>query len=96
MCDLIDDIRSRIIVSLQGAGVSAEVAGMVAAEVTGGVAKDWAGERPYIGTAAAARIERSIRDMKIRRDWKNGERAEFLARRYGLTRVRIWQIVSGL
>lgn len=95
MCDLIDDVRSRIITSLQSAGVSAEVAGMVAAEVSGGLAQDWAGERPYIGTAAAARLARSLRDMRIRRDWKNGERTELLARRYQLSRVRIWQIVSG-
>ena len=95
MCDVDEDLRFRIITGLQGAGVSAEVAGMVATEVVGGFMRDRAGERILIAKSGAERMERSRRDMDIRRDFKQGERVQLLARRYRLSRVRIWQIVSG-
>ncbi len=95
MCDLLIDLRGRIIESLRLAGVSGEVAGMVAAEVVGGVAKDWAGERPYIGATEAARLAMSERDRSIRRDRARGESFRLIARRYGVTKSTVYRICSG-
>lgn len=94
MCDLIADIRTRIIASLQGAGVSAEVAGMVATEVTAGVAQDWAGERPYISRQATIRDQIDARNRALLRDWQRGERIPLLMRRYQISRPHLYRILK--
>lgn len=96
MSEFIDDLHQRIVAGLtQRLGVTKESAGMVATEVVSGLASDWRGERPYIGAGEEAARQRSERDRAIRRDHQAGESLELLVRRYRLSRVRIWQIVTG-
>lgn len=59
------------------------------------VRRDWAGERPYIGVRYEADKRMSERNRAIIRDYKNGEQVQFLARRYGISIRRIWQIIRG-
>jgi Mor family transcriptional regulator len=54
---------------------------------------DWGGDRPFIARRAGE--GHSQRNSRIMRDHLAGERMALLERRYGLTRVRIWQIVKG-
>ncbi len=57
---------------------------------------NWGGDRPYIGKLGKeARSMTSLRNRAIIRDFKAGERIPFLSRRYGLSKVRIWQIIQG-
>lgn len=57
---------------------------------------NWSGERPYIGKLGKdARRMTSLRNRSIIRDYKSGESLPLLARRYGLSKVRIWQIIQG-
>lgn len=59
------------------------------------VRRDWGGDRPYINKTATGDDDAiSERNRAIKRDWKSGERVEFLSRRYHLSRRRIWQIVK--
>ncbi len=92
MNEFVEDLHARIVHGLtQQLGVSPKTAGMVAAEVVGGLCDTWHGCEPYIGRASS----HAERNRAIIRDFKNGERVPFLARRYKLTRVRIWQILKG-
>jgi len=59
------------------------------------VRTDWKGERPYIGVRMEIDRKMSERNRSIIRDHKAGERVTFLARRYGLSRKRIWEIIRG-
>lgn len=95
MCDFADDLKSRMVHGMTAAGVTVETASMVAAEILHGFMRDRAGERVLIAKSGASRIEKSQRDRAIIRDFKRGERVPLLARRYSLTRVRIWQIIKG-
>lgn len=57
---------------------------------------EWGGDRPYIaksGEIAKARM--SARNDAIRRDHDRGERPALLARRYGLSVVRVKAIIYG-
>lgn len=57
---------------------------------------NWGGDRPYIGKIGKeARAMASLRNRAIIRDFKAGERIPFLSRRYGLSKVRVWQIIQG-
>lgn len=92
MSEFVDDIKARIIAGLtEKLGVTPETAGMVATEVVGGLREAWAGCEPYINKGNS----NGQRNRAIIRDWKNGESVPLLARRYSLSRVRIWQIVKG-
>ena len=51
------------------------------------------GQRLYLGTHA--RDDHSDRDRRIRAAYQSGERVQYLARAYGLTAARVYQIVSG-
>lgn len=95
MSDFVTDLRERAILVCTGLGISREVAAMIASELASGIATDYRGDRPYIGSTEAARIARSARDRAIRRDHAAGESAVFLARRYGLSKGRISQIING-
>lgn len=58
------------------------------------VQAEFGGDRPYIRKAnEAARAERSLRDRAIVRDHQRGESAALLARRYGISRRRVEQLV---
>lgn len=94
MSDFVDDLRERAITACTALGISREVAALIAAEVVTGLATDWAGERPYIGTREQTRIAQSARDRAIRRDHRNGESVTLIARRYGISRQRVYVIVS--
>ncbi len=92
MNEFVEDLHARIVQGLtQKLGVSAQTAGLVAAEVVGGLCDTWQGCEPYIGRFRS----NAARDRAIIRDFKNGERPAFLARRYNLTRQRIKQIIDG-
>lgn len=95
MSDFVDDLRERAITACTALGITREVAAMVANELATGIAHDYRGDRPYIGITEAARMERSARDMAIRRDSRRGESLAFLSRRYGLSKGRICQIING-
>ena len=62
--------------------------------VVAAVQVEWGGDRPYIRKAnEAARAERSLRDRAIVRDHQRGESAALLARRYGISRRRVEQLL---
>lgn len=93
--EFVTDATARLVAVMRHLGISAEVAGMVAAEWSAGVVRDWAGERPYIGTdAGEVRTAMSRRDAALRADWQAGERTPALARKYGISHRRVQQIVK--
>lgn len=56
---------------------------------------DWGGDRPYVPKSSDADLsEITRRDISIRRDHRAGEGVTFLSRRYGLSRKRIYQIIT--
>jgi Mor family transcriptional regulator len=59
------------------------------------VRREWAGERTYISCQYELKKQVSARNRAIIRDYKNGERVALLARRYGLSRAMIYQIING-
>jgi Mor family transcriptional regulator len=59
------------------------------------VRQDWAGERTYISCQYELKKQVSARNRSIIRDFKSGERVALLARRYGLSRKRIYEIING-
>lgn len=55
----------------------------------------WGGERAYIGKLGeSGQVQLSERDRAIRRDFSRGAHVDLLARRYGLSRRRVWAIVQ--
>lgn len=92
--DFIADASERLILAMRALGISAKVAGMVAAEWSSGIESDWGGERPYIGKGAAAQRATSQRDAALLRDWAAGERTQALARRYGISTRRVRKIIE--
>ena len=92
--EFIADATQRIVSTLHSLGVSAEVAGMVAAEWQQGIERDWGGERPYIGKASQATRQTSTRNARLLRDWQAGERAAALARKYGVSARHVRRIVD--
>lgn len=91
--EFLSDASERLVHVMRALGISAEVAGMVAAEWKSGVVRDWGGERPYIGKQAGAALEMSRRDAALLRDWRAGERVEALARRYKISRQHVHRIL---
>lgn len=92
MSQFTEDLHATIVKSLTDKmGVTQLTAGLIATEIVTGMCDNWAGCEPYIGKATS----HAERNRAIIRDWKNGERPSLLARRYQISRVRIWQIVTG-
>ncbi len=87
MADILEDLHGR----LRAIGFNDPKIERVVMDVR----RDWAGERPYIGVRYEVCREMSARNRAIIRDYRNGERIVFLARRYGLTRKRIYEIING-
>lgn len=55
---------------------------------------EWAGDRVYIGQDTdVSRIFMSMRDRCICRDHHRGESVALIARRYGISRQRVYQIL---
>ncbi len=93
MTDLIIDIKTNIIQQAKKFGITKETAALIAACIDD-TAKDYAGERVYIGQPLDVRARQSARDRAIKRDHAAGERIALLMRRYGLSRSRINQIIN--
>ena len=93
-CDLITDIKTRLIEQAAELGISKDTARLIAASIDA-TAKDYAGERVYIGKAEASAAELSARNRAIIRDWRAGERVPLLSRRYGVSIRHIRRIVAG-
>jgi len=97
MTDFLEDMKTRLVEQLHGLGITIETAGMVAAELLDGIKQDYEGERVYISRSSeVARCQMSARNRSIIRDWKAGERAGLLARRYGVSRAQIYRIIGGV
>lgn len=57
--------------------------------------RDWGGERVYIAkTLDADRCEMTARNAAILRDSQAGERVVLLARKYGISKQRVSQIIQ--
>lgn len=78
--------------AMQSVGVEQELIDAIIPAVQA----EWGGDRPYIPVNGEDVVaERSARDARIVRDYRNGERVVFLARRYHISERRVRQIVSG-
>ncbi len=91
MSEFVTDLHERVVATALKLGISQATASMIAAEVVTGVCDEWAGCEPYIGRWRT----HAERNRAINREHKAGEAVPFLARRYRLSRVRIWQIIKG-
>jgi Mor family transcriptional regulator len=95
--DFLDDMKSRLVVQLHQIGITPETAGMIAATLLDSIKTDYEGERVYISRSSEVTLcQMTARNRSIIRDWKAGERVALLARRYGISRIRVYQIVNGL
>ena len=93
MSEFIDDVKQRIILQCKELGISAETAGMLAAEIAASVTRDYSGDRVYISRHDETVASQRNRD--IIRDWRRGERAPLLARRYGISLRQVYRVVNG-
>lgn len=90
--DILADIKQRIANRLGLAEEFADMLGLVIDEVRA----DWGGERPYIAkNGESDQRPMSARNRAIIREWRNGERVPFLARKHGISKQRVWQIIKG-
>lgn len=90
--DIIRDILDQVAAALGPETFTDQVA----LQIEDQIRHDWGGDRPYIakkGESAPAAM--SARNAAILRDWQAGDRAEAIARKHGISRVRVWQIVNG-
>lgn len=94
MSDFIDDLNRRIIEGMTKLGITSETAAMVAAELVMDVRRDWAGERPFIGSREAD-VRQAERNREIIRAHKGGESMGSLAKRHKLSKQRVSQIIQG-
>jgi len=95
MSEFVEDVRARMVAGMtEKLGISAEVAGLLAGEVLAEIYQDWKGERPYIGPPKEAAEQREARNRALFRDWKNGERIPFLARRYQISIKRVYALLK--
>lgn len=95
MCNFLDDLCRIAYEQCLALGISEETAQLVANAVPRGVARDYTGERPYIGKGEDSNREMSARNRAIIRDWRAGERVALLARRYGLSARHIRRVIAG-
>lgn len=84
--DIIVDIFERI-----GSALPAPVR----AELERSIRRDWGGDRPYIARSGeSGKASLSQRNASIARDYHQGESIALLERRYGVSRRRIYQVLS--
>lgn len=98
-CELFIDLKTRFIENLMAMGITRETAELVVSAydtAERAIKRDYSGDRVHIGKRAEHDAAMSLRNRQIIRDWKAGERVPLIARRYGISRVRVWQIVKGL
>ena len=85
-----DDIIADILDRLAGT-LSADAR----ASIEAAIRRDWGGDRPYIARAGeSARAVISHRNAAIARDFHRGDSITLIARRYGISRRRCYQILS--
>lgn len=95
MSEFVEDVRARMVSGLTlKLGITVDVAEMLAAEVVADLYRDWKGERPYIGPPKEAAEQRETRNRALLRDWRNGERIPFLARRYQISVKRVYALLK--
>lgn len=88
MHDIITDILTRV------AAVIPPKKAAALQEIEADVRRDWGGDRPYIAQIGEdARQEMSQRNEAIKRDHQRGERPTYLARKYGISRRRVHEIL---
>lgn len=90
--DIVLDILQRIhaVFVAEGALTQESIA-----QIEREVRKDWNGERPYIGKKRLTDEYVSKRRMEIVRMARSGESFTFIGRRFGISRVRAYQIYIG-
>ena len=90
--DIVLDILQRIHAVFVAAGaLTPEHIAQIEREVR----QDWNGERPYIGKKQATQAYYSKRRIEIVRMARAGESFTFIGRRFGISRVRAYQIYMG-
>lgn len=88
MNDIVTDILTRV------AAVVPPKKAEALHDIETAIRQDWGGDRPYIAKAGeSADVEMSKRNAAILRDYRNGERPTYLARKYGISRKRVHEIV---
>lgn len=89
MDDIITDILSRV-----EAIVPKKNCRKFLDQIEAEIRRDWGGDRPYIAkTGETAAAETSSRNAAIVRDHQRGERPTYLARKYGISRQRVHEIL---
>lgn len=90
--DIIEDIIARIVATVPEASkLGREELDAIERDIR----RDWGGERPYIAkTGQVYQQVMSARNRAILRDWYAGERQQALARKWGISRQRVSQIVK--
>lgn len=92
--EFVADASALLIDAMRQAGIGPEICGEVAKQWQAQVIRNWSGDRPYIGAMQPERLrELSRRDAAIVRDWQAGERVDYLMRKYGLGRSRVFDIL---
>lgn len=89
--ELLSDIADKAAALLRDEGLPAERAYAIAFRIAEYIRTDWGGAAPYLPKGLAYQLSR--RDAEIF-DKFNGHNHQELAREYGLTTVRIYQIVG--
>lgn len=89
--DIIRDIIDRVSDRLGLPDEMRDMLGLIERDVR----RDWGGDRPYIAKAGESVKETvSRRNAALLLDYRAGERTSFLARKYGISRRRVRQIIS--
>lgn len=87
--DIIQDIMERVAEQL---GERADPEALKRIEAS--IRQDWGGDRPYIARLGEdARAAISARNAAILRDVRKGEAVALIARRYHISRKRVYQII---
>ena len=90
--DILRDFRHRLVAAIASGEVPQEARGHICElleTVEHQIRHEYRGERCYINSDTA------MRNRAILREWRKGERVQYLARRYGLSRQRVYQIING-
>lgn len=89
--ELLADLAEQVALKLVALGVSAEKAAEIGWGVAEHIRVHWSGQSTYI--PKGVEYDLSLRDLQIAREF-NGRNHAALARQYGLTEMRIYQILK--
>ena len=85
--DILNDVCERLV----RAGVPKDVVEPVIDEVR----EDYGGDKAWVAQYSERVRERlNARNMQLYRDWQRGERIEYLARKYNISKKRVYAIIS--